>query len=106
MSGFRCGLLRRSSRSSSSLWPPWPKKLNVVERFQSIVRLNALVHRRLIVDHGNGAVLRGQHFEFGHLRSPSMEAGVFYVRIIQAALNGAPSRCWGVTCGVAIVPLG
>jgi hypothetical protein len=105
MSGFRCGLLRRSSPSSSSLWPPWPKKLNVVERFQSIV-LSALVHRRLIVDHGNGAVLRGQHFEFGHLRSPSMEAGVFYVRIIQAALNGAPSRCWGVACGVAIVPLG
>jgi hypothetical protein len=101
MSGYRCGLLRRSS----SLWPPWPKKLNVVERFQSIVRLNALVHPRLIVD-GNGAVLRGQHFEFGHLRSPSMEAGVFYVRIIQAALNGAPGRCWGVTCGVAIVPLG
>src|ERR1700681_3439597 len=27
--------------------------------------------------------LGGQHFEFGHLRSPSMEAGVFYVRIIQ-----------------------
>jgi hypothetical protein len=63
--------------------------LNVVERFQSIVWL-----------------LRGQHFEFGHLQSPSMEAGVFYVRVIQAALNGAPSRCWGVTCGVAIVPLG
>jgi hypothetical protein len=49
---------------------------NVVERFQSILRL-----------------LRGQHFEFGHLRSHSMEAGVFYVRVIQAALTGAPSRC-------------
>jgi hypothetical protein len=82
-----------------------PKKMNVIERFQSIVRLNALVHRWLIVGHGNGVVLRGQHFEFGRLRSPSMEAGVFYIRIIQAALNGAPTRCWGVTCGVAIVPL-
>jgi hypothetical protein len=50
--------------------------LNVVERFQLIARL-----------------LRGRHFEFGHLHSPSMEAGVFYVRIIQAALTGAPSRC-------------
>jgi hypothetical protein len=51
------------------------QNLNVVERFQSIVRL-----------------LRGQHFKFGHLQFPSMEAGVFYVRIIQAALTGAPSR--------------
>jgi hypothetical protein len=51
------------------------------------------------------ALFCGQHFEFGRLRSPSIEAGVFYIRIIQAALNGAPTRCWGVTCGVAIVPL-
>jgi hypothetical protein len=29
-----------------------------------VVRLHALIHRRLMVDQGDGAVLRGEHFEF------------------------------------------
>ena len=41
--------------------------LDVVEEYQAIVRLHALIHGGLIVDQGDGAVLRGEHLEFGHL---------------------------------------
>jgi len=44
--------------------PPGGLKLTMV--WTPIVRLHALIHRRLIVDEGDRMILRGEHLEFRH----------------------------------------
>src|SRR6266446_664213 len=42
------------------------QNLDIVKGHQTVVRLHALIHRRLIVDESDRMVLWAQHFELGH----------------------------------------
>ena len=58
---YRCDD-RRDTEELGSL----PENLDIVKGHETIVRLHALIHRRLKVDESDRMVLWVQHFELGH----------------------------------------
>jgi hypothetical protein len=54
---------RRNHRRNAEQLGGLCQNLGIIERHQPIVRLDALVHRRLEVDQGDRVVLRGEQVE-------------------------------------------